>query len=108
MMELFDKIVDTDLTVRRINIAALNLIPEDDIPSEVPYQMNLFTDYEAIEKQKLADAATDQKEKNLQKATLKLQEKYGKNAILKGTNLQEGATTIQRNNQIGGHNSGEV
>ena len=56
--------------------------------------MNLFTDYKEQEQ-----------EKNLQKALIEIQEKYGKNAILKGTNFLEGATTIERNSQIGGHKS---
>ena len=103
MMELYDRSVDPDLLVRRVNVVAVNLIKEDEIPEEAPEQLNLFTDYEAIERQKAAEAAAEEKERRIQKATLLLQEKYGKNAILKGMNLEEGATTILRNGQIGGH-----
>ena len=69
-------------------------------------QMSLFVDYDALEKQKIKEAAEDAKEKQLQKATLLLKEKFGKNAVLKGMNLEEGATTILRNQQIGGHAAG--
>ena len=76
---------------------------EDDIPEEAPEQLDLFTDYEALEKKKAAEAAADDKERRLQKATLLLQAKYGKNAVLKGMNLSEDGTTRLRNEQVGGH-----
>ena len=66
---------------------------------KVPEQLNLFMDIDASEKQKQADA----KEKHLQKAVLQIQKKYGKNALLKGTNLLDGATMRERNEQVGGH-----
>ena len=106
MTELYDRIIDPDLYIRRIYVAACNLKPEDRIPEEEPVQLDLFTDYAALEKRKEAEDAADRKEKKLQKAALAMQEKFGKNAILKGMNLQEGATTIQRNGQIGGHRAG--
>ena len=106
MMELFDRIADPDLTVRRVNIVAVNLIRENEIPEEGPFQMDLFTDYYALEKKKEEERQQDEKEKKLQKATLLLQEKFGKNAVLKGMNLMDGATTIMRNGQIGGHRAG--
>ncbi len=90
MLELYDRIVTPGVTVRRITISANNLKNEADTYQ----QMNLFTDYKEQEQ-----------EKNLQKALIEIQEKYGKNAILKGTNFLEGATTIERNSQIGGHKS---
>ncbi len=107
MMELYDRIIDPDLMVRRITVVAANLIPEGEIPPEEPEQMSLFVDYDELEKKKKLEAEADAKEKRLQEATLLLKEKFGKNAILKGMNLQEGATTILRNQQIGGHASGE-
>ena len=103
MLELYDRIVDQDLVIRRVNVVACDLIPEDKIPAGAPFQMDLFTDYETLEKQKAAEDAEDKREKNLQKATLLLQEKFGKNAVLKGMNLKKGAMTIARNGQIGGH-----
>ncbi len=107
MTELYDSIIDPDLLIRRITVVACNLIPRADIPDEGPVQMDLFTDYEALEKEKAAESKADEKERRLQKATLAMQDKFGKNAVLKGMNLQEGAMTIKRNKQIGGHAAGE-
>ena len=107
VMGIYDSKVDPDLLVRRINISACNLIPESDIPEEAPEQLSLFVDYEALEKKRAEEAAADDKERRIQEVTLKIQSKYGKNALLKGMNLQKGATTMTRNRQIGGHRSGE-
>ena len=107
MTELYDRIVDPDLTVRRVTIAAENLIPENSIPAEEPEQLSFFVDYEEKEKKRTEEDAADEKERKLQKATLALQQKFGKNAVLKGMNLNEGGTTMLRNNQIGGHRAGE-
>ncbi|SEA83025.1 DNA polymerase V [Pseudobutyrivibrio sp. ACV-2] len=107
MVELFDSIIDPSLLVRRITIVACNLIPISEIPADEPFQMDLFTDYDALEKEKEAEKAADEKERKLQKATLAMHEKFGKNAVLKGMNLQEGAMTMKRNKQVGGHSSGE-
>ena len=73
-------------------------------------QFDLFTLMESTEEKaaQAAEKASSEREKRLQQATLKIQSKYGKNALLKGTSLQEGATTIERNRQIGGHRSGET
>lgn len=107
MLELFDRIVDPDLTIRRVNVVACNLLPENQIPAEEPYQLNLFTDYEELEREKKERAAAEDRERRLQKATLALQDRYGKNIILKGMNFMDGATTRERNAQIGGHRAGE-
>ena len=103
MMSLFDRIVDPDLLIRRVNVVALNVIAEDKIPPKEPEQLDLFTDYAALEKERAVENAMDDKERRLQEATLKIQSQYGKNALLKGFNFQEGGTTIERNEQIGGH-----
>jgi len=107
MMELYDRIVDRDLLVRRINVVAVDLIKEKDIPQDAPEQLNLFVDYEALEREKERERKLDERERKIQNATLQLQARYGKNIILKGMNLQEGATTILRNGQIGGHRAGD-
>ena len=107
MAELFDRIADPDLTVRRINIAACNLIPEEEIPAEEPVQLDFFSDPLEEEKKKQAEDAADEKERKLQQAALSLHGKYGKNALLKAMNLQDGATARQRNTQIGGHRAGD-
>ncbi len=103
MMDIYDKVVNPDLLVRRVTVVAANLIRERDIPEEGPEQLDLFTDYEALEKQRKAENEADEKEKRLQKTTLLLQSRFGKNAILKGMNLEKSATTKDRNAQIGGH-----
>lgn len=104
MMQLYDRIIDPDLMVRRINICACNLIYENNIPEDDgPVQLELFSDYEEVERQKAEKKRKDERERTLQRATLQLQGRFGKNAILKGMNLMEGGTTIERNGQIGGH-----
>lgn len=102
--ELYDRIINWDLLVRRINISAEGVVPEDSIKNNQTYeQLNLFTDYEALEKEREQEMKDMEKEKRLQHAVLDLQKKFGKNAVLKGMNLEEGAMTRERNGQIGGH-----
>ena len=104
VMELFDRIVNPQLTVRRIHISANHILDEQQIPAmEMREQMDLFIDYEALTQQELQENKQLEKEKRLQQATLQIKKKYGKNAVLKGMNLEEGANTIQRNKTIGGH-----
>ncbi|MDO5132501.1 MAG: hypothetical protein Q4D81_05930 [Eubacteriales bacterium] len=87
--------------MRRITLAVNHVIPEDSIREPEYEQMSLFTDYAAQEKEK----EDREKERRLQEAMLKIKDKYGKNAILKGINFREGATGRDRNRQIGGHKS---
>jgi len=104
MMQLYDRIIDPDLMVRRINICACNLIYENNISeNDSPVQLELFVDYDVLERQKAEKKAKKEKERALQRATLQLQGRFGKNAVLKGMNLLDGGTTIERNGQIGGH-----
>ena len=106
VMALYDRIVDKNLLVRRIYISANHLVDEataHDREQTSYTQLNLFTDYEALEKQQQETEAALKKERALQEAILSVKKKYGKNAILKGMNLEEGATAIERNHQIGGH-----
>lgn len=107
MMELYDHVVDRNLLIRRVNIAACNLIHEDEIPDEKPVQMDFFTDFDAVEREKKAVIAAEETERKLQRATLAIQGRFGKNALLKGMNYLEGGTTIDRNGQIGGHRAGD-
>ena len=103
--ELYDRIVDKDLLVRRMYVVANHVLPEADAPKKngSAVQLDLFTDYAGeAEKQKAEDAALE-RERKIQAATLAIKKKYGKNAILKGMNLEEGATAKDRNAQIGGH-----
>lgn len=103
-MELYKRIVDKNLLVRRINITANRVVDEKSIPKADTFeQIDLFTDYEAARAKKEAEDAEFAREKKMQHAMLAIKKKYGKNAILKGMNLEEGATTVERNRQIGGH-----
>ena len=103
MMKLFDRCVDPALLIRRITVAANHVLNEKNVPSAPDEQPDLFTDYEALEKQKAAEQAALDKEKRLQQAVIGIRKRLGKNAILKGMNLEDGATGRARNEQIGGH-----
>ena len=104
MEELFDRIINRDLLVRRINIVAARVVPESEVSDKQTFeQLDLFTDYTALEKKKEQEKKEQEKEKKLQQAVLDIKKKYGKNAVLKGMNFEEGATTRERNGQIGGH-----
>ena len=103
-LELFDRIVDKNLLVRRVTVNANNVVDEDSVQTdEEPMQLELFTDYEALERKREEEAKARAKEKKMQLAMLDIKKRFGKNAILKAMNLQEGATAKERNEQIGGH-----
>lgn len=99
VLSIYDRIVDRKLLVKRLTITLGNVIDESKGIAQSYVQLDLFTDYTKLE----AEKVNKEKERKLQEAMLKIQGRYGKNAILKGTNLEEGATTIERNQQIGGH-----
>ena len=109
VLDVYDRKVDPDLLIRRINVTAEGVIAEHDMQDGEcdPEQLDFFTDFQTLEKERERDAAADEKERRIQEATLQIQERYGKNALLKGMNLLDGATAIARNRQIGGHRSGE-
>lgn len=103
---LFDRIVDPALTVRRITVTANRVLPEGEArraEEGVPEQMSLFVDYEEQARRQEAARAAQEREKQMQKTVIALKKKYGKNAVIKGMNLQQGATAKDRNRQIGGH-----
>ena len=103
-LELFERIVNKDLLVRRVNVTACNIVDEKEADKEVVHeQLDLFTmnsNKSVIDEQ---DKLNRKEELKLQKIMLELKNKYGKNAILKAMNLEEGATARDRNNQVGGH-----
>ena len=102
--ELFERIVDKNLLIRRVNITANHIVDEGTVQKSDNFeQLDLFTDYAAVQEKKEEEEAELEREKRVQKALLEIKEKYGKNAVLKGMNLEEGATTLNRNRQIGGH-----
>lgn len=102
-MALFDRIIDKSLLARRINLVACNVIKEEDVPEIESYeQLSLFDTEETIQSRENKEKAL-KKERALQEAMLTIKHKFGKNAVLKGTNFTEGATAKDRNRQIGGH-----
>ena len=104
VMKLFGQIVNPELLVRRVNLTATHVLQECDICGEKEMQqLDLFMDSEVEERRKEEEVAAREREKRRQQAVLSIRKKYGKNAILMGMNFQEGATTMERNNQIGGH-----
>ena len=102
---LYERIVDKNLLIRRITLVANHVLAEDKVTNNSPLlgQLDLFTDYDKLEKETKKKEEELKKEKSIQKALLDIKKKYGNNAIVKGTNLQEGATAMDRNRQIGGH-----
>ena len=102
-LALYDRIMDRNLLIRRMYLVANRVVGEADAPKlETVQQLDLFTDYAAEQAKQEAEAAQLAKEKSIQKAMLSIKKKYGKNAILKGINLEDGATARDRNGRIGG------
>ena len=102
--ELYDRIVNPDLLIRRLNLTTNHVVDESSVKKEtVPQQLDLFTDYEELERKKKEEQAALDKERRMQEAQLAIKQRFGKNAILKGLNFEEGATAKERNAQIGGH-----
>lgn len=99
VVELYERIMNNKLLVRKLNITANNVINISDVKEETSEQLNLFINYDEINKRKEKEKA----EREIQKAMINIKSKYGKNAIIKGMNLQKEGTTIERNGQIGGH-----
>ncbi len=104
VMELFERICDKNLLVRRINISANHVLYEDSVPdTSIPEQLDLFTDIEELDRKRQEEENALLREKKRQQALVNIKKRYGKNAILKGMNFEEGATARDRNSQIGGH-----
>ena len=101
---LYERIVDPELLVRRMYVVANHVQMESGIKKEPSYeQLDLFTDYAAKEQEEKTTEEALAKERRMQEAVLSIKKKFGKNAVLKGMNLEEGATTMERNRQVGGH-----
>ena len=104
VMSLYDRIINPDLLVRRINLTTNNVVEESKASElNTPIQLDLFTDYEELERKRNEEKAALEKERKMQEAVLSIKKRFGKNAILKGLNYEEGATAKDRNQQIGGH-----
>lgn len=103
-LDLYDRIVDPRLTVRRINISVNNLESEkESVGKDMPEQMDFFTDYSSLEERKKKEKEAYAMEKKRQNAVISIRRRFGGNSILLGVNFEDGATTIDRNKQIGGH-----
>ena len=101
---LFKTHVQPKLLIRYLNISVNHVTDEHAaLRNTAGEQLDLFTDYEALERQRRAEEAALAKERKLQEAQLEIKKRFGKNAILKGLNFEEGATAKERNSQIGGH-----
>ena len=99
-IKLYEKITDKRLLIRKIYVTANDVVNELNLKEEKKYeQIDMFTNYKELEKKK----EKEKSEKQIQKAILNIKDKYGKNAIIKGMDLQSAGTTIERNSQIGGH-----
>ena len=104
VMQLYDNITNPDLLIRYINLTTNHIMDEQVAKQQAePQQLDLFTDYEALERQRQAEEAERDKERKIQEVQIQIKKRFGKNAILKGLNFEEGATARDRNNQIGGH-----
>ena len=104
VLELYDRIVNKTLTIRRIYLSANHVLEEDAAIHQPTFeQLDLFTDYNVLSQQRRQQDALLARERKMQQAVLSIKSKHGKNAILKGTSLQESATARERNCQIGGH-----
>lgn len=90
--------------IRRVYVTANHVLKEDGVKQEAFFeQLELFTDYEMVQKQQAAEKEALARERKVQQAMLDIKKKFGKNAVLKGMNLEAGAMTMERNRQIGGH-----
>ncbi len=101
--KLYESLVDRSLQIRRMTIAANHILPECEAPVEDTFQLDLFTDYETAEKERRQEEKRLSRERSIQSTMVSLKQRFGKNAIIKGMNLEEGATAMERNRQVGGH-----
>ena len=104
-LDIFDRTVDQRRMIRRLNVTVTELMTEEMAAGkqDFPEQLDMFTDYEALARQRAAEERAIARERQGQQAVLDIRRRFGKNAILKGTSLMEGATGRERNRQIGGH-----
>ena len=104
MTSLYDRIINKNLLVRRVTVVANRVLPENDPKTEPAVeQLSFFDDIETKTRREEQERQAEEREKKVQKAVLAIKKKHGKNAIVKGMNLEEGATAMERNGQVGGH-----
>ena len=103
-VKLYERIINKNLLVRRVNLVACNVVkPESVVNKPIVQQFDLFSNNEEQEKIKIKELEDEKEERKVQEVLLNIKNRFGKNAILKGMNLEEGGTTIERNGQVGGH-----
>ena len=96
------------MLIRRLNLTTNHVVDEASAKQhQTPQQLDLFTDYEEVKRKKKEEQAALDKERRMQEAQLAIKQRFGRNAILKGLNFEEGATAKERNAQIGGHRAGD-
>jgi DNA polymerase V len=106
LLYIYEETVNRNLKIRRINISFGKVVPKSRIDNSIKVeQFDLFSDPEAIIRYDEKEKEEEKKEEDLAKAIISIKNRFGRNSILKGTNLEEGATGRERNNQIGGHRS---
>jgi DNA polymerase V len=104
MLKLFDRVINKSLLIRRVNIVANNVVKPESVKNKpIVQQFDLFSNNEEQEELKRKELEDEKEEKKVQEVLLNIKSRFGKNAILKGMNLEEGGTTIERNGQVGGH-----
>lgn len=104
VLKLYDRITNPILLVRRINLVASNVVNEDKVENKPQMQqLDLFMNYQEQDERNKKQVKLEKSDAKIQKTILELKRRYGKNAILKGMNLEEGATAIKRNHEVGGH-----
>lgn len=102
IVALYDSLVDQELLVRRLTIGVYD-VHNDQSKGKMAIQLDMFSDLEATARQYQQELSTLEREKRMQQAALRIKKKFGKNAILRGTDFEDGATARERNRQIGGH-----
>ncbi len=103
VLGIYDSTVNKKMLVRKLNISANHVLPENETEESFCEQLDMFTDYTKLLEMRAKEKEFFQKEKRIQQTTIAIKEKYGKNALLKGMSFCEGATAKERNAQIGGH-----
>lgn len=103
ILGIYDDNVDRKLLVRRLTVVVGSLVARDSVKQAKEVQLDLFADHEAEERRQKERKAKAERENRMQKAALTIQKRFGKNAILRGTDFEEGATLRDRNSQVGGH-----
>lgn len=104
-LSLYDEIADRRLLIRRLNISTNHVVCEEQVmqAASAPVELDMFTDYEAVRKRRKEEETLLTRERRMQETIINIKKRFGKNALLRGLNFEEGSTARERNRQIGGH-----